>query len=104
MASYHRLVIATQSFLLDAQAPSFNRQSPICDLKSQGSAQFLFALDGLEQRLEVPLAETLTPAALDHLEEQRRAVRDRLREDLQHVPLVVAVHEDAEFRQLADVL
>ena len=70
-----------------------------------GSAQSvprrrLLALDRLEQRLEVPLAEAPRAVALDDLEEQRRPVLDRLGEDLQHVAFVVAVDEDAELGQL----
>jgi hypothetical protein len=34
--------------------------------------------------------------ALDHLEEERRPVLRRLREDLQEVAVVVAIGEDAE--------
>ena len=42
----------------------------------------LLALDRLEQRLEVPVAEAARAVPLDHLEEERRAVLRRLREDL----------------------
>src|SRR3954466_12009267 len=75
----------------------------------QVAALGLLALDRLEQRLEVAVAEAARAVALDHLEEDRRAVADRLGEDLQQVALVVAVDEDAEplevlerFRDLAD--
>src|SRR5690349_5510825 len=64
----------------------------------------LLALDGLEQGLEVAVAEAARAVALDDLEEQRGAVAGRLREDLQQVALVVAVDEDAlllEVGQLA---
>ena len=64
----------------------------------------LLALDGLEQRLEIALAETAAALALDHFEEQRRPVLHRAGEDLQHVAFVVAVHQDAEFLQLVERL
>src|SRR5262245_23732154 len=57
----------------------------------------LFALDRLEERLEVSLAEAARAAALDHLEEERRSIRDGLSENLEHVPFVVAVDENAKF-------
>src|SRR3954451_20073409 len=74
------------------------------DLSLQGSAQRLFALDGLEERLEVAVAEAACAVALDDLEEDRRAVADRLGEDLQEVALVVAVDEAAEPLEVLEVL
>src|SRR5438132_9164692 len=56
----------------------------------------LLALDGLEQRLEVALAEALAPFPLDDLEEQRRAVGDGAGEDLQQIAVVVSIDEDAQ--------
>src|SRR5678816_2269627 len=56
----------------------------------------LFALDGLEERLEVALAEALGALPLDDLVEHRRPVLDRLGEDLQQVAVRIAVDEDAE--------
>src|SRR5881409_2971863 len=53
------------------------------------AAERLLALDRLEERLEVPLAEAARPMPLDHLEEERRPVLERAREDLQEVALVV---------------
>src|SRR4051794_3340388 len=67
---------------------------------SEVAAASLLALDGLEQGLEVAGAEPLGPFALDDLEEDGRPVGDRLGEDLQQVPVVVAVDEDAEPLQL----
>src|ERR687885_2998264 len=64
----------------------------------------LLALDRLEQRLEVAVAEAARAVALDDLQEHRRAVADRLREDLQQVALVVSVDEDAEAAQVREVL
>ena len=57
---------------------------------------FLFQLDGLEQRLEVALAEALRAVALDDLDEHGGAVLDGLGEDLQQIAFVVAVDENAE--------
>src|SRR5216683_3601970 len=51
----------------------------------------LLPLDGLEQRLEVALAEPLRAVPLDQLEEQCRPVLYRLGEDLQQVPILVPV-------------
>ena len=66
--------------------------------------QLLLALDRLEQGLEVAVAEAARAVALDHLEEHRRPVADRLGEDLQQVALVVAVDEDPEPPQVLEVL
>src|SRR5436190_16204060 len=57
-------------------------------------AEGLLALDRLEERLEVPVAEAARAVPLDHLEEDGRPVLRRLREDLQEVAVVVAVGED----------
>src|SRR5262249_11735349 len=64
----------------------------------------LFTLDRLEERLEVAVAEAARAVALDHLEEERRAVLRGLREDLQQVAVVVAIGEDAEPSQVVVVL
>src|SRR5260370_35791379 len=64
----------------------------------------LLPFNRLEQRLEVALAEATRAAALNDFEEQRRAVGDRLGENLKHVPPVVAIHEDAQRGQLVEVL
>src|SRR4051794_40104680 len=69
---------------------------------SEVPPRVLLPLDRLEQRLEVALAEAARPVALDQLEEDRRAVAERLREHLQQVALVVAVDEDAEPAQVVD--
>ncbi len=61
----------------------------------QVAAERLLALDRLEERLEVPLAESGGTVTLDHLEEERRPVLRSLREDLEQVAVVVAVGEDA---------
>src|SRR5689334_7463785 len=60
----------------------------------QVPATFLLPLDGLEERLEVALAEAERAMPLDQLEEHRRPVLDRLGEDLQQVPVFVAVDQD----------
>src|SRR3954447_26833935 len=66
--------------------------------------QCLLSLDRLEQRLEVSLPEAARAMALDDLQEDRRPVAERLREDLQQVALVVAVDEDAQAPQVLDGL
>ena len=71
---------------------------------SEVPPQRLLALDRLEERLEVALAEAARAVALDDLEEDRRPVAERLREDLQQVALVVAVDEDAEPAQVVERL
>src|SRR5690348_2743135 len=70
----------------------------------QVAALGLLALDRLEQRLEVAVAEAARAVALDDLEEHRGAVADRLREDLQQVALVVAVDQDALLAQVGKLL
>src|SRR5688572_8865493 len=62
--------------------------------RSEVPALVLLALDGLEERLEVALAEAERAVTLDDLEEDRRAVAERLGEDLQEVAVLVAVDED----------
>src|SRR5882757_9439618 len=66
---------------------------------SQVPAAGLLALDGLEQRLEVALAEAQRTVPFDQLEEHGRAVLLRLGEDLQQVAVLVAVREDLELAQ-----
>jgi predicted ATPase len=66
----------------------------------QVSAPLLLALDRLEQRAEVPLAEAQRPVPLDELEEHGRAVPDRPGEDLQQVAVLVPVDQDAAVPQL----
>src|SRR6478752_3518519 len=69
---------------------------------SEVAAALLLALDRLEQRLEVALAEAEGAVTLDQLEEHRRAVLDGAGEDLQQVAVLVAVDEDAALLQLLD--
>ena len=57
--------------------------------------ELLLALDRLEQRLEVALAEAQRAVPLDQLEEHGGPVAERLGEDLQQVAVLVAVDEDA---------
>src|SRR5580765_8009788 len=70
---------------------------------SEIAAEGLLALDRLEERLEVPLAEPACAVALDHLEEESRPVLRGLREDLQQVPILVPVDEDAQATQVVPV-
>src|SRR4051794_19950104 len=65
----------------------------------------LIKLDGLEQSLEVALAEALVALALDDLEEDR--ADHVLGEDLQQQALPLgrsAIHQDATLLQFRDVL
>jgi hypothetical protein len=61
---------------------------------SEVAALLLLALDRLEQRLEVALAESEGAVPLNQLEENRGPVLHRFREDLQQVPVLVSVDED----------
>src|SRR5919107_1460376 len=70
----------------------------------QVAALLLLALDRLEQRLEVAVAEPARAVALDDLEEHRRPVADPLREDLQQVSLVVAIDEHPLLAQAGELL
>src|SRR5919204_6192003 len=68
------------------------------------AAQGLLALDRLEQRLEVALAEGGRAVPLDHLEEDGRPVLRRLGEDLEQVPVLVPVGQDLQPPQVEVVL
>src|SRR5207344_2203130 len=70
--------------------------------RSEVPTALLLALDGLEERLEVALAEPLRAVAFDQLEEHRRPVLHRLGEDLQQIAVLVPVGEDAQLPQRAD--
>src|SRR3954471_10449786 len=69
---------------------------------SEVAALVLFALDRLEEGLEVALAEAQRAVPLDELEEDGRPVAERLGEDLQQVAVLVAVDEDLALLQLLD--
>src|SRR5215471_2565068 len=69
--------------------------------RSEVASARLLALDGLEQRLEVALAESVGAVPLDEFEEHGRPVLYRLGEDLQQVAVLVAV---GEYPQLAKEL
>src|SRR6476661_4487878 len=71
---------------------------------SEIAADGLLALDRLEQGPEIPLAETAGAMALDHLEEERGPVLGRLAENLEEVPVLVAVGEDPQPAQVSPVL
>src|SRR5258708_569317 len=68
--------------------------SQVPSVTSDVGAARLVAFDGFEQRLEVAFAEAGGAATFDDLEENGRAVGDRLGEDLQQVAAVVAVGEN----------
>src|SRR5689334_5396026 len=69
---------------------------------SEVAARVLLALDGLEEGLEVALAEAERAVPLDDLEEDRGPVAERLGEDLQEVAVLVAVDEDLALLELLD--
>src|SRR6266516_5937271 len=71
---------------------------------SEIAAKGLLALDRLEQRLEIPLPETACAVALDHLEEERRAILCGLREDLEEIAVLVPVGKDPQPAQIVPVL
>src|SRR5438046_5432441 len=71
---------------------------------SKVSPPLLLLLDRLDERLEVPLPETLRAFALDDLVEQRRSVLHRLAEDLKQIAFVVAIDENAQPPQRLQVL
>src|SRR4029453_5384147 len=68
----------------------------------QVAATFLLALDGLEERLEVALAEAERPVPLDELEKESRPVLHGPGEDLQQVAVLVPVDQDPAPLQLLD--
>src|SRR5258708_10754235 len=68
------------------------------------SSQRLLSLDRFKERLEIPLSETLRAFALNDLVKERRPILHRFAEDLEEVSVRIAVHEDAELRQLLDRL
>src|SRR3954465_2324931 len=68
------------------------------------SALGLVALDRFEKRLEITLAERLAAATLNDPEKERRPVLDRLREELEHVRLVVDIDGDVQPLDLPDRL
>src|SRR5947208_611965 len=55
-----------------------------------------------EKGLKIPFSERPRSAPLDDLEKYRRPVFDRLREDLEHVAIVIPVNQNAKFFQLFD--
>src|SRR5580693_8782293 len=67
-------------------------------------AQRLLALNRLKQCFEVPLAEAAASLPLNDFVEDRRPVLHGPREDLQHVPFIIAIDENAKPLQLLDRL
>src|SRR3954466_14862165 len=72
--------------------------------RSEIAPERLLALDRLEKRLEVPLAEPTCAVTFDHLEEEGRPVLGGPREDLQQVAVLIPVDEDAQPTQVVPVL
>src|SRR6185437_15433537 len=69
---------------------------------SEVASFLLLALDRLEQRLEVALAEPQRTMPLDQFKEHRRPVTDGLSEDLQQVTVFVAVYQNAALLEFLD--
>src|SRR5215213_2658607 len=67
------------------------------------SSQCLFALDRLEERLEVACAEALGSLALNDLVENGWPVFDRLRENLKQVSFIVPVDENPELLKRREI-
>src|ERR1700691_899392 len=80
-----------------------SEEAPRCR-RSEVYARLLLALDGLEQSLEVALAESLTSLALDHLQKEGGAILDRAGEDLQQVAMLVTVDQDVQLAQPLQIL
>jgi len=87
---------------LPAAAATGSALEPRPSGRSKVAAPLLLALDRLEERLEVALAEAERAVPLDELEEHGRPVADRLGEDLQQVAVLVAVDKYAALAQLVD--
>src|ERR1700674_5131049 len=62
----------------------------------------LLHLNRFKQRLEIPFAKSAAALALDHFAEHRRPIFHRLRENLQEIAFLVAVHKYTERAQLVD--
>ena len=72
--------------------------------ESEVAPTSLLAFDGFKQGFEVAFPEALRSAAANDFEEQRGSILQRLGEQLQQVPLVVSIHQDAEIRDLLVIL
>src|SRR6266550_7169579 len=66
--------------------------------------EVLFALQRLEQRLEVSGAEALGALPLNDLVEERRTVLHRLREYLQQISFLVPIDQDSEIAYRCQIL
>src|ERR1700748_1298895 len=87
-----------------ARRPSFTPSHFFRVGSSQITARLLLAFDRFEESFEVTLAEATAALALDDLEEYRWPILDGPGEDLQHVALVVAIHQYAQVLKLIDRL
>src|SRR5204862_8109063 len=56
----------------------------------------LLAFDGFEQRFEIPIADALRAFALNDLEKERWAILYWLRENLEQITFIIAIHENPE--------
>lgn len=63
----------------------------------------LLPLDSLKQTLEVPSSESIKLVPLNNLNENRRAIHQRLREELQKISALVKVNQDVQFLNRVEV-
>ena len=68
--------------------------SPLLLLTLQITPSVLVSLNCLEEGFEISLAERLASTTLNKLEEECWTIFNRLRENLEHISLVVAVNEN----------
>src|SRR5271166_821262 len=73
-------------------------------VSSQCTAPRLLVFDCHEECFKVALAERETPFALNDLEEKRRPVLERLRENLEHIPKIVTIDQDVQLAEDRDGL
>src|SRR5260370_42106286 len=62
----------------------------------------LLHFNRFKQRFEIPFSKSAAALALDHFEEHGRPILHRLRENLQQVAFLVAVHKYTERAQLVE--
>src|SRR6478672_796306 len=70
----------------------------------QVAPRFLFLLQRFEERLEIALAETLRPFALDYFEKECGPVFNWLGENLEEITLVIPIDENAEASERPEIL
>ena len=73
------------------------------NLESKRSPRHCSRSMASNRALKFPLPK-LCAAPLDDLEEEGRPVLDRLGEDLEQIALIIAIHQDTQLGQFADLL